>query len=180
MGLWPRNLWPNSVVISPWVFESLGYAMGHQRLDLGLVTSAVWPTANKAFYYPFLVTEAPWTVRRIGVRNGTAVSGNLDVGVYDSEGNRLVSSGSTAQAGTSATQWLDVTDTTLLPGLYYLALALDNVTGTFVRLASLTADQLRSMGVFVQTSAFPLPASATFAVADAAYVPVFFASSRTV
>jgi hypothetical protein len=55
------------------------------------------------------------------VLNGATASGNMDVGIYDYAGTRLVSSGSTAQSGTSAFQDFDITDTLLGPGIFYLA-----------------------------------------------------------
>lgn len=181
MGLFPRGLWANAPVITPWSFESLGYITGRLGASgsINVVSSAVYPTASKAFYIPFVIVEKPFTVARIGVGNGTAVSGNIDAGVYDSQGNRLVSSGSTAQSGTSAVQWLDVTDTTLNPGLYYMALSVDNTTATVLRSAGLNQTEQRILGCFVETSAFALPATATFAVSDAAYLPALLISSRT-
>lgn len=182
MGTWPRNLWANTCVITPFSYESLGYGLtrGGASGTINSIGSGTWPTQNKAFYFPFTIVEKTFTVKRIGVVNGTAVSGNIDAGIYDSQGNRLVSSGSTAQAGTGVIQWLDVTDTDLKPALYYMALAVDNTTATVSRNVGVNASILRVLGCFVETSAFVLPATATFAVADAAVIPAILVSNRTI
>lgn len=116
--------------------------------------------ANDAWYVPFVLNE-PFTVRKAGWHNGTTVSGNVDIGIYSANGTRIWSSGSTAQSGTSVVQVVTPTAFTLAPGLYYLAIAVDNTTGTFRGFALQQAG--RSTGVFTQASAFPLPSTATFA-----------------
>jgi hypothetical protein len=139
--------------------------------------SNTWPTANKAIYIPFPV-RFPITVVKLFVENGTTVSGNIDVGIYDRGGARLVSSGSTAQSGTSAIQSFDITDTTLNPGLYYLAVAMDNTTAHLLRWGTSSAIP-RAMGVMEQTSAFALPSTATFAALSSSYIPFVAATLRT-
>ena len=133
--------------------------------------SATWPLTNKAFYVPFVVTESI-TVKRLWVHNGTVVSGNIDVGIYEEDGTKLVSSGSTAQAGISQRQVFDIADTVLAPGRYYFGAAMDNTTGTVWRFSTLTGSM---MGVWEEDSAFPLPASATFAATTGGlyvYIPI--------
>jgi hypothetical protein len=136
--------------------------------------SAAWPTANLAFYYGVVVLR-PLTIYQIGTSNGATASGNVDVGIYDFAGNRLVSSGSTAQSGTSVGQVFDITDTVLTPGNYFLAMAVDNITATFFRVSPST-EQLRCNGVYQQASAFPLPSTATFATPTAGYSTPIYAS----
>jgi hypothetical protein len=125
---------------------------------------AGWGTANLAVFAPVTLRSAV-TVYQLGWINGTAVVGNLDVGIYDKVGNRLVSSGSTAQSGVSSVQTVDTADTTLLPGVYYLAMSSDTASGNAIyRVAfSPTGNIGRGYGMLQQTaSAFPLPATATF------------------
>lgn len=165
----------NSLLISPGAPE----ALGNELNGLGATTaSGTWPVANKAIFVPFEVFE-PITIVKLFVENGTAVSGNIDVGIYDFKGTRLVSSGSTAQSGTSAIQEFDITDTLLLPGLYYLACVLDNTTGTLFRWSP-SSSLCKALGVCEQTSAFPLPSTATFAMPTSALVPPLFATQRSV
>lgn len=139
---------------------------------------AVWPAANRAIYIPFTVANI-FTAQTMGLANGNAVSGNVDVGIYDGQGHRLVSAGSTAQAGTSVIQAFDIADTILLPGLYYLAVALDNGTGKTMACMDALPNP-RAYGILSQSTAFALPASATFAAAQDAYIPLVTVNNRTV
>lgn len=139
-------------------------------------TAAAWPTANKAIFVPFSV-HGPVTVVKMFLENGGTVSGNVDVGIYDRGGARLVSSGSTAQSGASAIQEFNITDTLLNPGLYYLACALDITTGQIARWSPSAAIG-RGLGVAEQTSAFALPSSATLAALSSGYIPLICATLR--
>lgn len=142
------------------------------------LSSLAWPTANRAVFVPFRIS-APLLVRQLFVQNGSAVSGNIDLGVYDAVGTRIVSSGSTAQSGTSVLQVIDITDTQLGPGLFYFAVAIDNTTGTVTRISSAIA-AAQMTGAVQMASAFPLPATATFAAIATGVVPVIGASGRSV
>lgn len=137
-----------------------------------------WPTANLAFYIPISV-HSTLTVVKMFIENGGTASGNVDLGIYDAGGTRLVSTGSTAQSGTSAIQEFDITDTTLTPGLYYLAMAIDNTTATLQRW-SVTTALAKAIGVCTQASAFALPSSATFATPSSGNLPFIGATIRSV
>lgn len=154
-------------------------SVGHEALSVSAAhTSVAWPAANRALLVPLYITE-PSTVVKLWWMNGAAVSGNVDIGIYRvSDLSRIVSSGSTAQAGTSALQEVDITDTPLAPGTYYLGLACDNTTATFIRLFN-DLRWCRAFGVVQQTSAFPLPATAVPEACASAYVPLMGASLRT-
>lgn len=145
--------------------------------NVGAAASAVWPTALKAFFFPFNVSgsseEAPRAYTGAILMNGAAVSGNVDIGIYDSLGNKIANVGSTAQAGTTAPQRINfATPVQLKPGRYYLAIVLDNTTGATVRWAP-TAQTARGAGVReLVLGALPLPASVSAWVgATAGYVP---------
>lgn len=131
--------------------------------------SAVWPSANLAIFIPFVIYR-PSIAYHLSLHNGAAVSGNVDMGIYDERGNRLVSKGSTAQAGTTTIQPFDITDTLLMPASYYVGLALDNGVGTVERSAT-QAVQQRVCGMQQMAAAFVLPATATFAALTNAYTP---------
>lgn len=121
--------------------------------------SAVWSSANRAIFIP-LHLPGPVLVKRLFVVNGTVASGNIDVGLYTAGLARIVSAGSTAQTGTSTLQFFDIADTPLSPGLVYLAVALDNTTGTTAT-TSVSGNAQRTGGVFQMASAFVLPSTAT-------------------
>jgi hypothetical protein len=146
---------------------------------MGAPASAVWPSTNLAIFVPFRISQ-PISANLLWVANGAAVSGNVDVGIYDVAGTRLVSSGSTAQAGVSVIQTFNIADTWLGAGLFYLAMAMNNTTGTTLRTALSATFALKIYGCAEQASAFALPATATFATSTQNYVPYFGLTGRTV
>ncbi len=147
----------------------------------GLVCSAhiasgatVWPAANRALYVPFEI-YAPCAALQIGF-NVAVQSGNLDVGIYDVAGNRIVSSGSTGVAA-AGDQVVDIADTTLPAAAYFLAMSCDNTTASFLAI-TLVAPVLQSIGVQQQAlGSVTLPNPATFANPAAGYIPFMFVST---
>ncbi len=176
MGDWPQGQEFNRQVICSASLESIGPDV--VGTGQGMTGLQAWPTANLAIFVPFLVFT-PFLAKIIGVDNGATVSGNIDVGIYDGQQNRLVSTGSTAHAGTSTVQTFDITDTLLLPGIYYMAQAMDNTTGITHGPAS-TVPIGGACGVLQMASAFPLPDPATFAAHAVAFIPILSVYGRTV
>lgn len=133
-----------------------------------------WSTANLAIYCLGMV-PVPITITKMGYINGNATAGNIDMGIYDLAGNRLVSSGSTPHSGSGGTvTTVTVASTYLPPGLYYFAMAADSTTPSLtMRTGSVVL--CRMMGFKVQSTAFTLPATATFATATAVLYPRIFA-----
>ena len=167
MGHWPQGLAVTDPPVHIHSYDSLLEAAGDVS---GTIGSVVWPTANTAIFIPFRLA-APATVRKLFWMNGSIVSGNVDAGIYDKNGVRLVSSGSTLQSGANVNQSVDVTDTVIGPGNFYLALAMDNITGTIEMTQSYTVEMLRIIGLAQQATAFALPATATFATVLNARLP---------
>jgi hypothetical protein len=178
---WPVGAVHPNVTIHPWSLESIGAAAVGQSSTGSLqnLASAAWTAANRAIYIPFAVTR-PLVVAQLYVFNGATVSGNSDCGVYDAVGTRVVSSGSTAQAGTTAYQVFNVTDTLLGPGVFYLALALNNTTGTVRRVVMGSALSAQTLGMAMQETAFPLPATATLAALTVDTIPMVGLTGRGV
>lgn len=141
------------------------YGTGLNATGSGLASQA-WGTANLALYFPILLPPGVPPLTKLWWQNGGTASGNVDCGMYDAQGNRLVSTGSTAQSGTSTVQAVDITDTVIPSGLLYLALALSSATGTIWGAGAAGAGY--GFGVYRQTSAFPLPNPATFATISSA------------
>lgn len=133
-------------------------------------TSTAWTTANDAVYIPF-VLQGTVTAYQMGVENGSTVAGNVDVGIYDINGVRLVSKGTTAMSGASTIQTFDITDTLLTPGIYFMAFASDSTTATFFGTPAATAEWWRTYGVQDQATAFVLPATATFSSMGRTTIP---------
>ena len=146
-----------------------GSTCNHQSTNV----SSVWPTADLAIFVP-VVLEGPTVIAQLYCVNGTVVAGNVDVGIYSVDGTRLASAGSTAQAGTSASQRFNITDIRLDAGLYYMALALsDAATATINGMTLASAELGRVVGFAQMATAFPLPAVATFASYTKLVVPTF-------
>lgn len=168
----PMNYLPPLPTIHPWSMEALG---APSLQSLSNVASAVYVAASRAMFFPFHL-DIPVTVTGGFCINGTVVSGNVDVGVYDGEQIpiKIVSSGSVAQSGTNALQSLSMGPTVLGAGDFYLGICMDNATGTLFRGTSLSAAILRRYGAKQQVSAFPLPATSNFSNnVTNAYVPAF-------
>ncbi len=159
------NALPPLSTITPWSMEAFGSAT-----SASLPASATYPSANRALFIPFQ-TETPIVIPSMICVNGTAVSGNIDMGIYSVDGRRLTSKGSTAQTGTSTLQRLTFTaPLSLGAGFYFMAFACDNTTATLLR-RGLTAQAARALGMFQMATAFVLPATATFAAVASSFFP---------
>ena len=158
--------------------QAIGTELATAAGKLSTAASAVYPTANLALFIPFWLGTSHTAVQ-LFCWNGATVSGNIDVGIYAADGTKLVSSGSTAQAGVNVLQAFDIADTVLGPGNYYLAVAMDNTTGTLFRL-NIANRTVSGFGCLQQASAFALPAVATFAAYTTSYQPVIGFSTRAV
>jgi hypothetical protein len=97
------------------------------------------------------------------------VSGNVDLGIYDAGGERLVSSGSVPMSA-SAAVIVDIADTKLGRGRYFIAVAISNTSNVIGNTGS-TDVHARLLGMRQMDSAFPLPATATFSSVSQAVVP---------
>ena len=81
-----------------------------------------WPAEKVAFYIPLKI-ESTITVKTLSVAvSDNGANATLDMGLYNDVGTRLVSKGATAVTGSGGWMAFDVTDTVLLPGLYYVCL----------------------------------------------------------
>lgn len=139
-------------------------------MAVGTFASGIWPAANRAFFYPFILPRS-MPIRQLYVVSGAAQSGNLNMGLYDGALKLLIEKGSTSHTANNAVQFLDITDTAVGPGLVYLALVCSNTTSQFFRVAA-SAALLRSVGAFQQDLAnVSLPSTATPAAIASAFCP---------
>jgi hypothetical protein len=134
--------------------------------------TSIMPGLNTILYGQVLV-PVPTTVYKLAWLNGATVAGNVDVAIVDESGNRLVSTGSQAQAGVSLPQVVDVTDTVIPAGVLYLALATSSATATFQR--GFVTSQLARVSGLRQETNFPIPATATFGTPTGSNVPLIAA-----
>jgi hypothetical protein len=167
----------NMTPIGTWSPECIGLRpLDGMVISFGL--NNAWPSANLAIYLPVEIYR-PVTIVKMGVNNGTTVNGNFDLGLYDANGVRLVSSGSTAQSGASALQTVDITDTLLMPGLYYMGMASSSATGTYSSWTGGASVDYRQMGVAQQATAFALPNPMVPAAFAQTYLPLVTMFPRT-
>lgn len=183
MGDWPASPQiphPPRVVITSWGFNSMvGDTMAPFRLPPTL--AGAWPANNRALYIPFTV-ESPITAYQLAMYNG-AVAGNVDAGLYSystgTTATRLVSVGSTGMAGANVLQVFDITDTALLPGMYFMAFVASTITtATFFRSQHaaliLTASGMQQEALGATT----LPATAALANLGTSFAPAMAVIGR--
>lgn len=150
---------PPPPILTPFSLDSLGLEYSAiSASGIGGIASASWAANNKAYFYPFRLFTWATAYQLLFTVGGTS-SGNIDVGIYDSQLNRIVSAGSTGMSATVNTvQALNIADTVLPPGDYLLAVACSTTGGTWLRTPTLTDEVLLgSIPVYEQASAFPLP-----------------------
>ena len=136
-------------------------------------SGAAWTSANLALFVPVFVEEEV-TTSSIAITNGSTVSGNFDLGIYQVDGTRVSSTGPTSHSGANQTQSVSLS-VTLSPGRYFLAVVFDNTTAIIEHYTQAPAGYGLMLGVKSQTSAYPLPATATFSdpsLADADFPAV--------
>lgn len=143
--------------------ETLSYTPAYLGIT-ATPNSAQTTVANTAYTLAITVPVA-CTITKVAVYIGVS-SGNIDVGIYNSSGTRLGSSGSVASPGTGSRLISLSSSVDLTPGFYYLAVAANNAT---ISLGRYSTDNLLGSGA-VATS-FPLPSTITtpIAVSSRAY-----------
>jgi hypothetical protein len=158
MATWPQRGPVVPPILSPW------FSPPFDRVAISVSSniSSAWGTANQAYFYPVWVPD-PCVVTTLWWQNGATASGNVDVGIYTDQGNRLISTGATPQIGTSVVQSVDIPDTPIPAGLCYCAIALSSATGTIWTTATSISGSLVVISGYQQAGACPLPNPATFA-----------------
>lgn len=139
--------------------------------------AAAWPAANRAILLPFVI-DRPQTAKQMFWENGGA-AGTTDVGIYDENLKRLVSLGATANA--AGIQIGNITDTPLIPGLYYMGMLVSTVTTETVWSAAVSIPALRGAGCLQQAvGAATLPDPIVAAAIASAYLPFLGISFQAV
>lgn len=155
-----------SGVPTPAIIHSMSRWMGNYTLratqaSYGAPGAAAWPVANLAIYIPLTI---PWyyECKRLFWVNGSTAGGNSDIGIYNEEGTRIISSGTTVNAGAGLPQY--VTATILLnPGQYYVGYVMSITTASRVHAFTIaSAAKARQAGYLQETlGANTLPATMT-------------------
>jgi hypothetical protein len=172
-----RSLAFNQHLITPLSDCSIGAAMS--GFIASNPVSGSYPSSNLAMAVPFEIA-APFLVRKVFWINGTtATTNSADCGVYTEAGARVVSGGGTAISGATQLQEVDVTDTLLKPGRYWLAYVQNGTTATPFTVAT-AATNLRSCGCAQMATAYVLPSTFTPAAAVTfSSIPLMGIASRT-
>lgn len=115
-------------------------------------------TSNIAVCGAF-TTQIPVTVSTVAVHVNVA-SGNMDAGIYDIKGNRLISNGGVAVPAAGRAQVAMSSKYNLAPGIYWMCISVDNTTAT---LSSATGASSQFSGYqSCAGSNYPLPATLSF------------------
>jgi hypothetical protein len=174
------DTWPLPT-IHPYSQESIGaaiMAMSGPQYYGAMGTSASWPTTNLAFYIPFvicrtvIIRELAWFIATLNL------GGNVDVGIYDKGGNRLVSVGGVALVGTNTWQTYDIADTQLNPGGYYMAMVCSSVSPKWPYAYFPGGSCMTVLAMLQQTNAYPLPNPMVGATYASNFIPIPVLSLR--
>jgi hypothetical protein len=175
MAEFPRiNFLPDPLIHS---YTLSPNSLGSMPVLNGVFGASSYPTANLALFVPFRLTR-PTTFNTLFIYQAGTASGNIDLGIYSADGTKLISTGSTAN--TTGLQSISITATTFTAGLYYYAVACDNTTNQPVFMSMSQAMFLKAVGMAQMASAFPLPATATFATIGQTVIPIIGATARSV
>ncbi len=174
---------PDGVVSVPecsgWNYLNLSvddlYAAEEMALNAGAPASVAYPSANLGLYIPLYVS-APGLAQGLFWQNGTAVAGNVEVAIYDEDGNKLASSGVVAAAGVNAPQYVAfVSPVLLVTGRYYIAVMATSGSQQFLAwTTSAAATNVNRMFGIVEQAAVGggLPAVWTPVTSARSYLPL--------
>lgn len=144
-------------VISPFSPEAVVPGR-YSRYSIATSPASTVIGTTQIYIYPIAI-HSPFQVAYAWALNGTTLNGNFDIGIYDSAGNLLQSTGATAAAG-SATDYQSVSmSRLLLPGRYLLAYSTSSATHTVFAILGGNANipTLTTHGFSTMASATPCP-----------------------
>jgi hypothetical protein len=155
---------PGALPLHVTSFSRHGPALAVHAINGTTAAGSMTWVANQAVYMPFSIPW-PYPVRRVFWINGSTIGSNVDFGIYTLSGTQLFHTGSTAQSGTSAAQYVaPATPFILAPGAYYFALNCDGTTNRLVGNTASAGTNAGLAGLLSQAvGAIALPATATFA-----------------
>lgn len=170
---------------TPAYVDTLGpYGVGVQLGAMAATApaSATEIGANGALFVPIVIPTA-CTAVKLWHMNGSSVTGNIDMGIYNEDGTKVVTNGAVAQSGTTTIQAFDIADTALAAGRYYLGVGVSSASATHFGATISSASLMRALGVVQDSAGYSsgLVATATFAGPGASFthVPWMGISLRT-
>lgn len=124
-------------IVLPMIAASSEWGMfGKNAISAGAPSSSTWESANRTVYMPIWVPTTCIATRVWWVNGGTVSGGaTIQSGIYNNvSGDRkpgsLLVSGSATQGTANNVQFVDTTDLTLSPNLYWIALTMSTITNT--------------------------------------------------
>ena len=145
-----------SLLPDPWV-PHFPFTDALVMTPISPAASTGW-TANRAYYIP-VIFPASATLYALRAAGGNT-TGNYDLALYDANGTRLATKGSTAMA--AAVLSLTLPEIRVHAGtLYYAAVVTDNNSASLYGLVHAGTRYWAATGCANEESAFPLPVSAT-------------------
>jgi len=181
---------PDGIVSVPevtgWNYLNLGtddvFAAEEMILNGTAPTSLAWPSAGLALYIPEYIA-APGLVVGAFWQNGTAVAGNVELALYDEDGNKLATTGLIAAATVSVPQYTAFASPVLVTtGRYYLAVVASSASQQFLAWTTSAAatNVNRMFGILEQAGlGSGLPASWTPVTSARSYLPLVSLSFMT-
>lgn len=137
-----------------------------------IITGSTWPASDLALYVPF-VLQRFFLALKMSCTNGTTRDSQAYLGIYDWEGNKIVDA-NTAQTGAASNSVLtiDITDTELAPGAYWMAMMLSGGTpGGSLTTTGPSLLSLISSGIREEATGGTLPDPMTPVDVGQQYVP---------
>lgn len=137
-----------------------------------VITNGTWtatsttPVANQGYFYPVII-RTPMTIVYVTILNGAvAANSNMDLGLYDEFGNRVLSTGAVSQLSASAStyqKFLLGTSVSVNPGLYYAAAVFTSTSNRFATNGAMSVAKGRAVGMLEAASiGTTLPATVTY------------------
>lgn len=157
-----------TVTIVPWSPECLGVPLGTTA-----PASGTWSATNRAVLLPFRIYK-PITAYSMFLVNGATGTFLFDLGIYDQSGRLLVATTGTAQNSNNAVQETSFASPLRIgAGLFYMGLGMSSNTATVFR-RTIGNEIMNAMGCYILSTAYPLPATATFlTVPSGTNLPIF-------
>lgn len=157
---------PGYALIVPPMVSAYTFGVGwfSEAISGTAPTSTTWESANRTVYMPLVLTS-PCVIRRVWWANGATTTGGatIQVGIYRDTGNFqpgvLIISGSAVQGTASEVQFVDVTDTPIAPGLFWIAITASSTTNTMVFRSSVASTTSDAAFRFEEASAMPSTAT---------------------
>lgn len=172
---------PYRGALNPWTPQSIFFHIEfYGENSLLNATTHSWPSGGVAIFVPFFLQQHMY-VNGLYWMNGTTVAGNMDMGIFDQDGNRIFSLGPVLQSGTSARQMNIVSPPIhLWAGLYYMGMVAE--TGSAAVMSDLnalsTGTMIQFFGMAQAPTSYPLPLAPGLATMQQDFIPVFGITSE--